>query len=467
LHEGVGRVPLLPADDSQVLDAARVAAVHAPGTTAPQRLLGSPRQAAVRGKALELVTQLLLVTVVPRLLGPAEFGRMTVALAIVTLGALTITLGAPSAFVRFVPAESGSRRAGLARSMTLQVLPVRAIQLTAVAAIAALLVFTASRIDALDAGLVFVALAAEVGAVVAAQIALGMGETWIWSFRISARNLALLVLVPLLATFAGSAGVTASVALGSLAGFAFAASCVLPLVRHAEQGVPVPPGAMQFGRVAGVSIVLGQLTWRGPVIAASLLGLAADEVGFAGLAASIAMAIIFAVRELFTVSVPELVESWGRDQSATDRLMRRLGERTQWVLVASAILGVVALDRVLPLVVGDRFTPAVAPMITVLAMLPLLPLPAMGLQSASLRLRPGIPVAIESASLVSFIVASLVLVPRWHAVGATGALLVATVTSAVLNARALPTVVTPRILLTGLVGTGGVLGIAAAMGIWS
>ena len=138
----------------------------------------------------------------------------------------------------------------------------------------------------------------------------------------------------------------------------------------------------------------------------------------------------------------------------------------QW-LVASAVLGVVALDRVLPLVVGDRFTPAVAPMITVLAMLPLLPLPAMGLQSASLRLRPGIPVAIESASLVSFIVASLVLVPRWHAVGATGALLVATVTSAVLNARALPTVVTPRILLTGLVGTGGVLGIAAAMGIWS
>ena len=433
----------------------------------PQSTLGSPRQAAVRGKALELVTQVLLVTVVPRLLGPAEFGRMTVALAIVTIGAIAISLGAPSAFGRFVPAEQEPRRSGLARSMTLEVLPTRVIQLAVVASITTLLVFMSSRIDPLDAGLMFVALVAEVGAIVAAQVALGIGQTWIWSFRISARNLALLVLVPILAPLAGSAGVLTSVALGSLAGFAFAASRVVPLVRHAERGVPVPPGAMQFGRIAGMSLLLGQLTWRGPVFAASFLGLAAEEVGFVGLAASIAMAIIFAVRELFTVSLPEFVESWGRDQAATDRLMRRLGERAQWVLVAGAILGVVALDRVLPLVVGDRFTPAVAPMITVLAMLPLLPLPAMGMQSASLRLRPGIAVASDFLSLMVFAFAASILVPRWHAAGATGALLVAVITSSVIIARELPGVVTPRLLITGLAGTGAVLAIAAAMGLGS
>ena len=43
-----------------------------------------PRRPAIQGKALEISTQVLLVTLLPRLLGPAEFGRLT--LALVTLG---------------------------------------------------------------------------------------------------------------------------------------------------------------------------------------------------------------------------------------------------------------------------------------------------------------------------------------------------------------------------------------------
>src|SRR5512145_2692803 len=99
------------------------------GPTQRPSTRNTPRQAAVRGKSLELVTQVLLVTLVPRLLGPAEFGRLTVALAIVTLGAVAISLGSPSAFARFVPGEPEPRRAGLARSMTSGLLPVRGVQL--------------------------------------------------------------------------------------------------------------------------------------------------------------------------------------------------------------------------------------------------------------------------------------------------------------------------------------------------
>lgn len=436
------------------------------GSTQRSSTRNTPRQAAVRGKALELATQVLLVTLVPRLLGPAEFGRMTVALAIVTLGAVAISLGAPSAFARFVPGEPGPRRAGLARSMTYQLLPLRGAQLVIAGAICTTLVLTGPRFAALDAGLVFVALSAEVAAILATQVALGIGETWIWSFRISARNLALLVLVPILAPLAGSAGVLASVTLGSVAGLLFAASQVAPLVRRAERGVPVPPGAMKFGRVAGLAVLVGQVTYRGPVIAASLLGLAADEVGFAGLAASIAMAIIFAVRELFTVSLPELVGSWSRDPADADRRLRHLGERAMWVLTACAIAGVVALDRVLPLVVGDQFAPAAAPMIAVLAMLPLLPLQAIGVQSASLRLRPGVPLAIDSMSLVAFAVAAMLLVPRRDAAGASAALLIAIATSALLFARAIPMVVTTRLLSIGMLAAGSVLAIAAALRNW-
>lgn len=426
----------------------------------------TPRQAAVRGKTLELVTQVLLVTLVPRLLGPAEFGRLTVALAIVTLGAVGISLGSPSAFARFIPGEPGPRRAGLARSMTVQLLPLRGAQLAIAGAICAILVFAGPRFNALDAALVFVALCAEVAAILAAQVALGLGETWIWSFRISARNLAVLLLVPILVPLMGSAGVLAAVTLGFLAGLLFAGSQAMPLVRHADRGVPVPPGATRFGRVAGMTVLVGQLTYRGPVMAASLLGLAADEVGFAGLATSIAMAVIFPVRELFTVSMPELVESWSRDQSDADRRLRHLGSRVQWILIACAIGGVVALNRVLPLVAGDRFAPAVAPMVAVLAMLPLLPLPALGMQAASLRLRPGLPVAIDAVALVAFALAAVFLVPRWEAAGACAALLVATATSAVLFARAIPTVITPRLLSIGLLAGGSVVAIAAALRIW-
>ena len=426
----------------------------------------TPRQAAVRGKALELVTQVLLVTLVPRLLGPAEFGRMTIALAIVTIGAVAISLGAPSAFARFVPAEQGTRQAGLARSMTMELLPVRGLQLALAGVIAATLVYAGPRFDAGDATLIVLALVAEVAAILAAQVALGIGATWIWSFRNSARNLALLVLVPVLAPMFGSAGVLSSVAIGSLAGLLFAASQVVPLVRHAERDVPVPAGAMRFGRVAGLGVLVGQLTFRGPVIAASVLGLSGDEVGYAGLAASIAMAVIFAVRELFTVSLPELVGLWGRSQSEADQRLRHIGERMQWMLAACAVVGIIALDRVLPLVVGDRFAAATPAMVPVIAMLPFLPLSAMAVPSSALRLKPHIPVTIDSIGLVAFVAAALALVPRWGAAGAVAALLVAIVTSGVLTARVLPTVVTARLLATGSLATAGVLAIAVALRNW-
>ena len=431
-------------------------------STFPALVARTPRQAAVRGKALELVTQVLLVTLVPRLLGPEDFGRLTLALAIVTAGAVAIALGAPSAFVRFVPEETGARRAGLARSMTAALVPVRAIQLTLVALIGATLVFVGPRFSATDVGLVFIALAAEVAATLAAQVALGIGETWIWSFRVSARNIGLLLLVPFLAPL-GPAGVLSSVALGALAGFVFAAGTAATLVRHAEPNVPIPAGAMRFGRVAGLGILVGQLTYRGPVMAASVLGLSADEVGYAGLAASIAMAIILAVRELFTVSLPELVETWSRDQSDADRRLRQLGQRAQWALAAAAIVGVIAMDRLLPLVVGERFAPASAAMIPILAMMPLLPLPAICGPSSSLRLQPALPFRIDGVGLIALVVAAIVLVPRWGAVGATSALMVAVVVSSVLTTWALPTVATARLLTIGLITSGSVFAIAAAL----
>jgi len=262
----------------------------------------SPRRAAVAGKGLEFTSQLLLVIVLPRLLGPAEFGRMAVALAIVTIGAVAISLGAPGSFARFVPAETARRQAGLALSMTRRILPLRAAQLAFAGLASVVLVATMpARFAAMDVGLMFLALLAEVSAILFAQVALGLGATWIWSYRIAVRNAVLLLLVPFLIAFFGTPDVMWTLALGSIAGLLFAVSLVAPLVRHAARGVPVPEGAMRFGQVAGAALLAGQLTYRGPVLAASLGGLAPEEVGFAGLAVSVAIAVIYAVREMFKV----------------------------------------------------------------------------------------------------------------------------------------------------------------------
>lgn len=425
----------------------------------------SPRTAAVHGKALEAATQLLLVTILPRLLGPAEFGRLTVALAIVTVAAVAISLGAPGSFARFVPAETEGRRSGLARSMTQRLLPMRAVQLAVAMLIGIALVNTMpGRVAADDAALVLLALAAEVGAILAAQVALGLGATWIWSYRIAARNVVLLVSVPVLLLAFGPSGVLWTVASGSLAGLLFAVSQVAPLVGNAERDVPVPEGAMRFGRVSGVALLVGQVTYRGPVFAASLGGLAPDAVGFAGLAASIAMAVIYAVRELFMVSIPELVECWGRSPDEADRRLRHLGQRAQWILVAASCAGVVLLARLLPMVVGNGFLPATGPLALVLAMLPLVPLAAIAAPASSLRLRPGLPLAIDGVALLVFIVAVALLMPRWGATGALAALLAAVATSAILAARAVPTVVTVRLLVTGLLGSSAVLALGFITG---
>lgn len=384
---------------------------------------------------------------------------MSVALAVVTIGSVAMSLGAPASFARFVPAAPEHLRVGTARSLTIRLLPLRAAQMGIALLVAIVLVMARpSSFPAPDAALVLAALGAEVGALLLAQIALGLGATWIWSYRLSARNVALLLLVPAFAALGWTVDVMWTVALGCAAGLLFAFALVWPLVRHASPGAPIPEGAMRFGRVSGLALLVGQVTYRGPVLATSVGGLSPEDVGYAGLAASIAMAVIYAVRELFMVSVPELVDCWSRDPSEADRRLRRLGWRVQLALTGGALLGAVALEQVLPLVVGDAFAPATRALALVLAMFPLVPLSALATPASALRLTPGVPLRIDAVALGVFVAAAFLLVPRFAAAGAMGAMLAAVATSAVFSVTAIPTVVTLRMLGSGLLGSGAVAG---------
>lgn len=426
----------------------------------------SPRWGAVQGKALETTLQAVLLLLLPRMLGPADFGRLTLGLAIVALGSAAISLGAPTAFARFVPAEPAGRRPGLARSLTLQLAPLRAVQLAGAAGLGLLaLVLLPGRLPAVDAALVFLALAVDVVALLGAQVALGTGRTRQWSFRLAVRNAALLVLVPVLFHAAGPGALLLALLLSSLVSFASAGWPGLRLVGRAESGVPVPAGALRYGTVSGVALVLGQLTYQGPVLATGLLAGSVVETGFAALAGSLAAALMLAVREVFTVSLPELTELWQRDRAAAERALRRAGG---WAVAAGAGAGIIAvplLEPLLRLVAGPAFAPAGGALLGVLVLLPLLPIPALGWLGASLRLRPGLGLLISAAGAAAFFVAAAVLVPSGGAGGAGAALVLAVAASSVLGRYLLPESISSRLLLAGLAGALLVLGVAAALGL--
>jgi hypothetical protein len=201
------------------------------------------------------------------------------------------------------------------------------------------------------------------------------------------------------------------------------------------------------------------------VIISSQLDAPSSETGFAALASSLAMAAMLAVREIFTVSLPEHVEQWGRDQAYSEALLRRLGVWTQLALVACALIGVFALDRGLPLLVGKRFAGASGAIVPVLALLPLLPLPLLGWQAAALRLRPETALAMNLVEFVAFGVIAGMLVPAWYAQGATMGLLGAVAASSVFAAFRLPKAASWKLLVVGVAGSLSVLLVGIASGL--
>src|SRR5688572_28407776 len=92
---------------------------------------------SMAGKTAEMVTLVLLATVVPRALGPEDYGRFSVPLTIVTLGSLALTLDGPIDMARFVPAAPERDRLALARSLGLRLARGRATQLAVIAVAAA------------------------------------------------------------------------------------------------------------------------------------------------------------------------------------------------------------------------------------------------------------------------------------------------------------------------------------------
>src|SRR3954451_7930512 len=212
------------------------------------RLQGSVVVDGLLGKAGELAAQAVMIAVLPRALGPVDYGTFALCLSIVTLAASSIAIGGPTLMSRYVPAAAPARRDAVARALALRVGRWRVVGLVAAGLVAVVLTLTMpGSFPAVLTALVTVALALDVIATLAFQIALGMGRTAMWSNRFGAQNLALVVTAVAGYALAGVNGAVGGILVASATTVVWGWAAVWPLLTAAPKDAEIPSGAMRFG----------------------------------------------------------------------------------------------------------------------------------------------------------------------------------------------------------------------------
>lgn len=421
----------------------------------------SPLAGGVVGKAAEAGTLVLLAMLVPRLLGPVDYGHLTIVLTVVLTGTTALALGGTPMLSRFVPAAPPAQRLALARALGLRLAASRLGQLAVLAVVAVVLAtIRPAAFPPLFTALTVVALGANVLATVALQVGLGLGRTVLWNLRWPLQNGVLVALVLLLYPLLGRTGAVLAVALSGGCALAVGAVAARGVLAARGPAPSLPSGALRFARSQGAGWVLLQLAQRGGVLAVALLAGDAVETGYAGLAIGVASAGTYAVLQLFVVSLPflSLDADVGGSDAADVRMahaearLRRLAGLVLTVLLPGLLVGAAVLEDAVVLVFGVRYAAAAPVFAPMLALVVLAPVSALLLQVAALRVRADATLAGASVGAAVFALVAVLAVPGHGALGGAVATLSGAVATTVVMARQLPGAAGCRL---GLVSAGG------------
>jgi O-antigen/teichoic acid export membrane protein len=394
-----------------------------------------PRRAlagSAGGKALEALTLAGLVLLVPRALGPADYGRFAVALAIATGIATATGIGGPALFARVLGPLAPARRRELARALVWRLGAVRAglVAAVAVATLAAALL-APGRVTATQIALVLAAVALGTAATLLSQLALGLERTAAWSLRYPLENAVIVAGALVLHPLAGVDGAIAAIALGAAAaiglGLASAGRRTLggPPVRGATHRVDrvVPAGVLRFARLQATGGALTQTVHRGAAPACALLGVSGAAMGHAAIAAGAALAITYAVTQTTLVALPGAARAYAADAGRAEASLRRVAGLAAVVVVPACALVALAAEPLLALGVGDEYRDAAQPLRIALAAAALAPLWALSTQLAALRERPETVVAGAAVGALTFALVAGLALPGGGASGAAAAML--------------------------------------------
>jgi O-antigen/teichoic acid export membrane protein len=260
----------------------------------------------------------------------------------------------------------------------------------------------------------------------------------------------------------GSTGAVLAIVVSTSAALAVSTVATFRALRGRLPTVRLPEGALRFGTIQAVGGLFVVVSQRGPVVVVALITQSAAEAGFAALATGVTLALTFVVWQVFAVELPRLsalAEHAPADASAS---AARLATRATLLLIPVAALSVVAVDRVLPSLLGSGFEEAAPAFGPSLAVLPLVAVGALVGQVAALRLRPVARAASTGLGMLAFLAVAAIAVPRYDAVGGSLAFLAGTAAATVAGAVAFPHAVPARLVSTAVGGSAVVLAVAWA-----
>ena len=417
--------------------------------------------AATAGKAAEALSLAAMLTVIPRVLGPADYGTFGLALGVVTLGTTTFALGGPTLMARFVAAAPAAERAGLARALALGAIRWRTAALGLLAVTALVLTRVApDRVPTVPTLIVLVALVCDSAATLAFQIALGLNRAVLFSFRYPVQNIVVVLAVPPLYAALGVNGALAAIALASASALVAGGWAIRGQLRGVTP--PVPREMARFAVLQAMNGFCVQLLLRGGVVAVALLAGSRVETGYATMALGVAIACTFAVWQIFVVALPALAELAATDVLAAGALLSRLASRVVLVLLPVTLAAAALGGPLLTLLAGGTFTPASEALGLALAAVPFAPITGAVAAAAAIRLRPGARLIATAIGAAVFMATAAYLVPRLGATGASGAVLAGTVMSALTGSVLFPDLLRRRVMLAALCVSGLVILIGAA-----
>jgi hypothetical protein len=388
---------------------------------------------AVGGKAVELVSQALLITAVPAALGPHDYGTLALMLGVATVASSALSLGGPAAVSLLVSAAPADRQMATARALA-----VRGLLWRLAAVLAALAVALAAGAPVGAATLLALAAALDGIATTAAQATLAVGRPWAFALRWPVQNFALVIAA--LAVNPGDAEAAGVVlVVSTLAAALFTAGPGLMLLR---EGGPAPSdlGAAPLAWRLGLAGGLMQLQQRGAIPVAVALGVSDVQAGCAAVAVGAAVALTTAVVQLFQLELPVAARrvAAGHGAAVRDRATAlALGAVAGGAGLALA--GVIAGPLLIDVVLGDDFESAGKALAPALAAVPLAPVAALGVNHALLAGQPTVRIFLSAAGAAAFGLAAVLLLggdsDAWDVSIATFAGALAAATAAAIYAR--------------------------------
>lgn len=385
-----------------------------------------PRRAlagSAAGKGLEALTLAALVLLVPRALGPADYGGFAVALAVATGIATATGIGGPALFARVLAPLEGRRRRDVARALALRVARTRLLLLVAFAAGAAIAALLApGHVSAMQIALVAAAALLGAAASLVSQLALGLERTGAWSLRYPVENALVVAGALLLYPAVGLDGAIAALAIGAAAALALGIASTRRALSGARAGGELPAGALRFARLQAAGGALTQAVHRGAAPACALAGAGAVATGHAAIAAGAALAITYAVLQTLLVALPGAVRADARDRAAAEAVLRRTAVLCAAVVVPVCALLALAAEPLLAAALGDGFRAAADALRIALAAAALAPLWALANQLAALRGRPGASLAGAAVGAAAFVWVALLAASAHGAAGAASAM---------------------------------------------